>query len=249
LEIIMTAREAISPSCQICSALVEGVWFTQEESTTILFKGAKRKQIVALRCPACGAAYCDPAHKKTLGFSLFDGYSRRTCRACGAVFGKHEYVFSLPLTLPPELEQRIHIVMQGSAIHEPELQTGPQITPIASAAHELADEVRYRLTATSLGNPLELEVSSRHYCVYCAHLSDPQFNDPRLPRGIAECSNFSSQKSVVALDDSCELWEPNTRVRFWLSRGYMENNTEGWPRKPWYALFDDGPDGEAGTRG
>lgn len=45
-----------------------------------------------------------------------------------------------------------------------------------------------------------------------------------------------------------KTWEPNTKVRFWLSKGYMMHNIEGWPKKPWYEVFDDGPDGEKGTR-
>jgi hypothetical protein len=82
------------------------------------------------------------------------------------------------------------------------------------------------------------------YCVYCKYLRDPSFTKTI---GIGECSNYSSEKSVVRFDDSCSLWEPNKKVRYWLSKGYMQHNMDGWPRKPWYQVFDDGPDGEKGT--
>lgn len=102
----------------------------------------------------------------------------------------------------------------------------------------------YHFTQTNLGNPLDLEVRTEMYCVYCKYLRDPSFTKSI---GIGECSNYGSEKSVVKFDDSCSLWEPNKKVRYWLSKGYMQHNKEGWPRKPWYQVFDDGPDGEKGT--
>ena len=105
----------------------------------------------------------------------------------------------------------------------------------------------YRFRQTSLGNPLDLKARTERICIYCTHLSDPNLRDPAHPRGIAECSNHSSGKSVVAFDDKCELWAPNIKVRYWLSKGYMLHNQDGWPRTPWYQVFDDGPDGEKGT--
>jgi len=105
-------------------------------------------------------------------------------------------------------------------------------------------KVTYKLTETCLGNPLDLEVSTEKFCIYCKHLSQPDFGDPDYPKGFAGCS----RKAEVSLDDSCERWEPNTKVRYWLSKGCMEYNIDGWPRKPWYQVFDDGPDGEKGTR-
>ena len=106
----------------------------------------------------------------------------------------------------------------------------------------------YTLNKTCLGNPLDLEVETEQLCVYCQSLRDPSFGEINFPKGVGECSDYGSDKSVVSLSDTCEDWEPNTMVRFWLSKGYMENNLEGWPRKPWYRTFDDGPDGKAGTR-
>jgi HEAT repeat protein len=107
----------------------------------------------------------------------------------------------------------------------------------------------YRLTQTCLGNPLDLEVTTEELCVYCKHLRDPNLRDPQYPKGVGECSNYGrSEKGVVSFDDTCSHWAPNTKVRFWLSKGYMEHNLEGWPRRPWYRVFDDGPDGEKGTR-
>jgi hypothetical protein len=110
------------------------------------------------------------------------------------------------------------------------------------------EKVSYKLTATSLDNPLDLDVETERLCVYCASLMDPNFSDPAYPKGVAECSNYGSNSGVVSLDHSCDLWQPNKKVRFWLSRGHMSNNLEGMPRKPWYETFDDGPDGIKGTR-
>jgi hypothetical protein len=106
---------------------------------------------------------------------------------------------------------------------------------------------RYRFSETSLGNPLDLEAKTEKYCVYCRYLRDPNLRDAKYPKGVGECANYGSGNSVVSFDDSCELWEPNTKVRFWISKGYMANNREGWPKSPWYQVFDDGPDGEKGT--
>lgn len=110
------------------------------------------------------------------------------------------------------------------------------------------ERATYRLTETCLGNPLNIEVTTEKYCVYCKHLRDPNLRNPGYPKGVGECSNYGSSKSVVSFDDTCEYWQPNTKVRFWLSKGYMAHNLEGWPRRPWYQVFDDGPDGERGTR-
>jgi len=106
----------------------------------------------------------------------------------------------------------------------------------------------YHLKETCLGNPLDLKVRTERFCVYCQYLSDPNLRDRTHPYGIAECSNYKSGKSVVNLNDTCDLWLPNFKVRYWLSKGYMLHNRDGWPRKPWYQVFDDGPDGEKGTR-
>lgn len=106
----------------------------------------------------------------------------------------------------------------------------------------------YKLNQTCLGNPLVLIARTEKYCVYCMHLRDPNLHNPTYPKGAGECANYGSGKSVVSFDDTCEHWNPNTKVRFWLSKGYVEHNLDGWPKKPWYQLFDDGPDGEEGTR-
>ncbi|MFC2168027.1 hypothetical protein ACFLRW_03510 [Acidobacteriota bacterium] len=106
--------------------------------------------------------------------------------------------------------------------------------------------VTYKLTKTSLSNPLNIEVTTEKYCVYCKHLSDPNLREPGYSKGAGYCTK--NNKGEMGLDDSCENWEQNTKVRYWLSKGYMENNIEGWPRKPWYPVFDDGPDGKKGTR-
>jgi hypothetical protein len=106
-------------------------------------------------------------------------------------------------------------------------------------------EVRtYILIKTCLGNPISLEVTTEEYCVYCKHMSDPNLRNPAYPNGVGECY-FEAEADFK---DTCEHWKPNEMVRFWLSKGYMENNPDGWPRQPWYQLFDDGPDGLTATR-
>lgn len=125
---------------------------------------------------------------------------------------------------------------------------------VALAANDKDDQkggqlASYILIKTNLGNPLNLEVKTEKFCVYCEHLQEPNLRDPQYPKGVGECSNFNvSNKGVVSFDNTCGGWKANTKVRFWLSKGYMEHNQEGWPRKPWYQVFDDGPDGEKGTR-
>ncbi|HEX04351.1 MAG TPA: hypothetical protein ENH10_04225 [Bacteroidetes bacterium] len=103
---------------------------------------------------------------------------------------------------------------------------------------------RYRLAKTSLNNPLDLEVTTEKYCVYCKHLTDPNLRDSNYPKGVGDCL---LQMKDASFDESCEKWRPNKKVRFWLSKGYMKHNREGWPKKPWYQVFDDGHDGEKGT--
>ncbi|MCJ7693936.1 MAG: HEAT repeat domain-containing protein [Anaerolineaceae bacterium] len=100
----------------------------------------------------------------------------------------------------------------------------------------------YTLMKTSLGNRMHLEVSTERWCVYCEELRDVDLLDPDYPLGVGECLY-----GVRSFDDTCKYWKHNTKVRFWLSKGYMQNNLDGWPRRPWYRLFDDGPDGEKGT--
>jgi HEAT repeat protein len=104
---------------------------------------------------------------------------------------------------------------------------------------------KYTLKKTCLDNPFKLEVKTEKHCVYCDRLSDPNLREPDYPKGAGYCS---IKNDAVSFDDTCENWMPNARVRFWLSKGYMEHNLEGWPRVPWYQVFDDGPDGEKGTR-
>ena len=113
---------------------------------------------------------------------------------------------------------------------------------------EIGPLARYRLQRTSLNNLLDLEVKTEKYCVYCKHLRNPNLLHPDYSKGAGDCNNWGhSGKDLVSFDETCIHWKPNTKVRFWLSKGYMEHNPEGWPRKPWYQVFDDGPDGEKGT--
>jgi hypothetical protein len=110
------------------------------------------------------------------------------------------------------------------------------------------EKTKYTFSKTCLGNPLNLDVETEKYCIYCKSIGEPNFRDPSYPMGFAECKNYESSNATPALNKTCELWEENSKVRFWLSKGYMENNLEGLPKKPWYQLFDDGPDGIKGTK-
>jgi len=100
----------------------------------------------------------------------------------------------------------------------------------------------YTFMKTSLGNRMHLEVSTERLCVYCEELGNVDLVDPDYPQGVGKCAY-----GVHSFDDSCEHWKHNTKMPYWLSKGYMQNNQEGWPRRPWYRLFDDGPDGEKAT--
>lgn len=144
---------------------------------------------------------------------------------------------------------RDFVVYALERINEPQAKDALEVFADEQKGHQQdGQSASYKLVKTCLGNPLELDVTTERLCVYCKHLRGPNLRDLDYPKGVGECSNYSSSKSVVSFDDSCELWEPNTKVRFWLSKGYMGHNLEGWPRKPWYQVFDDGPDGEKGTR-
>lgn len=110
------------------------------------------------------------------------------------------------------------------------------------------EKITYRITKTCINNPIDLEATTEKYCVYCQYLIDVNLRDPDFPKGVGECMNYGSPNSVVSFDDSCELWESTKTVNYWLSLGFMEHNLFGWPKKPWYQVFDDGPDGEKGTR-
>ena len=104
--------------------------------------------------------------------------------------------------------------------------------------------ITYTVTETCLGNPISIQVRTEQYCVYCKHFSDPEFHDPAFPGGGGYCCRGNGG---IGFKDSCKDWEPNTKVRYWLSKGYMQNNREGCPRSPWYKVFDDGPDGAEGA--
>ena len=110
--------------------------------------------------------------------------------------------------------------------------------------HTKKGKVTYTLSKTSLGNPISLEATTERYCVYCENLMDPNLLHPDYPEGVGECYF----EAATSFNSTCEHWKPNEKIRYWLSKGYMEHNREGWPRKPWYQVFDDGPDGEKGTR-
>ena len=44
-------------------------------------------------------------------------------------------------------------------------------------------KAQYKLTQTCLGNPLDLEVETEQFCVYCQSLIDPNFRDASSRKG------------------------------------------------------------------
>lgn len=152
---------------------------------------------------------------------------------CGAPLKPHVHLFPARVRTPNDLPIRLRIDL-------------PEAEPLQESAGAVeVESASYRLQKTCLGNPLDLQVTTEKRCVYCASLRDPSFSDPEFPEGVGVCQLHGA----VGFRRSCESWVPNKKVRFWLSKGDVQNNREGWPRRPWYVLFDDGPDGEAGTRG
>ncbi len=149
------------------------------------------------------------------------------------------FAAALEAEVRPVSKAAVEAVGQGST---PQAQG----TPVAHEGEGYPMEGQlavYTLSQTCLGNPLSLSVKTEKLCVYCRHLQDPDLRAAEYPKGVGEC-----YYGVHSFDDTCEHWTPNIKVRFWLSKGYMEHNLEGWPRKPWYEVFDDGPDGEESTR-
>jgi hypothetical protein len=117
----------------------------------------------------------------------------------------------------------------------------PQIVAEKATNPDKEGMVTYTLIETSLGNPMSLPVTTQQYCVYCERFSDPEFRDPAFPDGGGYCSSWNG---AVSFKDSCNRWKPITKVRYWISKGYMTTKS----LRTWHQLFDDGPDGEKGTR-
>ncbi len=126
-----------------------------------------------------------------------------------------------------------------------EMDRWPEIVADGEQNAAIHNLTAYVIKETSLGKPLQLQVSTEQLCVYCTHFGDPEFRDPAFPKGGGYCG---SRNGAVGFDQSCKKWAPTTKVKYWLSKGYMTNQHNGYPRTPWYKLFDDGPDGEAGAR-
>jgi len=126
-----------------------------------------------------------------------------------------------------------------------EMDRWPDIVADGEQNPALNKRTPYTITETSLGNPIALSVSTEQLCVYCRHFGDPEFRDPAFPKGGGYCG---LRNGAIGFDQSCKDWEPTSKVKYWLSRGYMANNHNGYPRNPWYTSFDDGPDGAAGAR-
>jgi hypothetical protein len=126
-----------------------------------------------------------------------------------------------------------------------EMDRWPEIVADGEQNPNIRTMTSYLLTKTSLDNPLRLQVSTEQQCFYCTHFGDPEFRDSAFPKGGGYCG---SRNGAIGFDQSCKDWAPTTKVKYWLSRGYMANNHNGYPRSPWYKVFDDGPDGAAGAR-
>lgn len=126
-----------------------------------------------------------------------------------------------------------------------EMDRWPEIVADNEENHDLHKRISYTITETSLGKPLKLQVSTDQMCVYCRHFGDPEFGDPAFPKGGGYCSR---RNGAIGFDQSCKDWAPTSKVKYWLSKGYMANNHNGYPKNPWYQVFDDGPDGAAGAR-
>ena len=54
----------------------------------------------------------------------------------------------------------------------------PEIVADGAANPDKQKTVTYTLTETCLGNPIQLQVTTEQYCVYCDRFSEPEFRDP-----------------------------------------------------------------------
>jgi hypothetical protein len=126
-----------------------------------------------------------------------------------------------------------------------EMDRWPEIAAANEQNPNIDKMTDYMIAETSLGKPLTLQVSTKQLCVYCKHFGDPEFRDPAFPKGGGYCAR---RNGAIGFDQSCKDWTPTSKVKYWLSKGYMANNQSGYPRNPCYQLFDDGPDGAAGAR-
>jgi hypothetical protein len=125
-----------------------------------------------------------------------------------------------------------------------EMDVLPRIEQAGALNPDKTSKVSYTFSEGCLGSPISLQATTEQFCVYCSYFSDPEFHDPAFPKGGGFCGHWNG---AVGFDDSCVHWEPNTQVKYWLSKGYMENTRSNYPRNPWYQVFDE-PDGERGAR-
>ncbi len=126
-----------------------------------------------------------------------------------------------------------------------EMDRWPEIVEKGAVNPDKKTEVTYTLTEGCMGSPVSIEAATEQYCVYCNSFSDPEFRDPAFPGGGGYCDYWNG---AVGMKDSCKHFKPTPKVKSWLSKGYMLNNTSGYPRTPPYHVFDDAPDGERGAR-
>jgi Leucine-rich repeat (LRR) protein len=84
----------------------------------------------------------------------------------------------------------------------------------------------------------KLEVENK--CIYCQNFCDPEFYDPRYPRGAGYCMlcNFRPDKPALAyFDNTCDDFEPTTRSPSWLHSEYMAGL---YPNvHVWWKTYDD----------
>jgi hypothetical protein len=118
-----------------------------------------------------------------------------------------------------------------------EMDRWPEIVEEGAANPNKETKVTYTLTEGSNSSSVSIEAATEQYCVYCKHFGDPEFRDPAFPGGGGYCDRWNG---AIGMKDSCLHFEPNTKVRYWLSKGYMLGNRSGYPTTPSYQVFDDG---------
>jgi hypothetical protein len=72
------------------------------------------------------------------------------------------------------------------------------------------------------GTPIGIRrITIKKQCVWCEYLSDPEFRDPRYPRGGGYCKR--EQHGPTNLDSTCTDFTPDSRGAWWLNTNYMRS--------------------------
>jgi len=68
--------------------------------------------------------------------------------------------------------------------------------------------------------PIDIRrVAIRKQCVWCEHFTDPEFLDPKYPRGGGYCRVMNGP---TEFDSTCDSFTPNSRGSWWLQTDYMK---------------------------